>query len=114
VKSTLSQFQPVESRILLLAAFCTILTGCSRPPDFPALEAQGTPLVAAIEKYRDSHGVYPPTLEAAGLTPPQTRFRPWRYDLRPDGSFQIAIGDYGRDGFVLFWTSQNKSWYRDT
>jgi hypothetical protein len=82
-------------------------------PSFASLRRDGDVMVADVEQYRQANGRYPETLAEAGVTPPWSRFGPWRYES--DGaSFRLAIGEYGRDGFVLSFISGGRGWYTDT
>jgi hypothetical protein len=82
-------------------------------PEFPGLEAQGDTLIPAIERYHSEHGVYPQTLEAAGVSTPKTRWGHWQYATLPDGTYQLSVGKYDRHGFTLY-KLPGKDWYRDT
>ncbi len=82
-------------------------------PDFPRLEREGETLIAAIERYHATHGAYPSTLDAAGISAPKTRWGYWRYRMNPDGKYLVSVGEYDRHGFILF-KEQGKDWYRDT
>jgi hypothetical protein len=82
-------------------------------PPFDDLKREGNPVIAEIEQYRQAHGHYPRSLAEAGLEPSPTRYGPWEYES--DGKeFVLSIGDYGRDGFVYFYSSRSRSWYADT
>lgn len=81
-------------------------------PDFPRLEAQGDLIVAALERSHATHGSFPPSLAAAGIHPEKTRWGEWEYRISSDGTFKLRVGDYGRDGFTLWWDHEH-GWYRD-
>lgn len=72
-------------------------------PDFPKLQAKGDLLVAALDRYHTKYGAYPPTLKDAGVAASsKTRWGDWYYT--PNGnSFELTLGDYDWDGFVLSW-----------
>jgi hypothetical protein len=77
------------------------------------LHAQFAP---ALEQYRQRHGEYPPTLEAAGIQTPQTRYGPLRYRTwRTDGgSYEVSFGNYTENGFTSFFNSRQGKWQLDT
>ena len=75
------------------------------------LKAEGKTLVDAVERHKARTGKYPETLEAAGVSAPNTRWGRWRYGS--DGySFFVEIGDYSRYQFLLMWDGDK--WYLDT
>lgn len=86
------------------------------PPGYSASEHQRVEQVVAelapvLDRYRQVHGVYPPTLQAAGIPTPQTaygplRYRTWReYDGLP--IYEVSFGDYDRNGFSAAYSSLN-------
>ena len=84
--------------------------------DAVVLQAQGDRFVEAIEAYRTAHGNYPTTFGDAGITPADTatKFGPWIYmHSGTDPSFEISVGDYGRNNFALWWNSSHPHWYLD-
>jgi hypothetical protein len=96
-----SFFAPIVSYVL------------SPAPDFPMLEAEGDTLRAAVERYHSEHGSYPPTLEAAGVASPKTRWGYWEYSLR-GATYVLRVGNYDKHGFVLFREGVHSAWHRDT
>lgn len=106
------------SAIAAAAAF-----GCmvAMPPGYhPAeqerverLHAQFAP---ALEQYRQRHGEYPPTLEAAGVQTPRTRYGPLRYraSRTDEAYYQISFGNYAENGFTAFFDSRRGKWQLDT
>ena len=78
------------------------------------LHAQFSP---ALERYRQTHGDYPPTLAAAGIATPQTEYGPLQYrrELSREGrpAYVISFGDYVQNGFVTWWDSGAQQWYLD-
>lgn len=78
------------------------------------LHAQFAP---ALERYRQVHGTYPPTLEAAGIATPQTRYGPLEYTpSMKDGAaaYTLGYGDYIRNGFTAFYDSRRGRWDLDS
>ncbi len=73
-----------------------------------------------LEAYRGEHGVYPPTLEAAGISTPQTQYGPLRYHpLRDENgrpAYDLSFGDYDLNGFTASWSNRSGHgrWYLDT
>ena len=96
---------PVRSLIRgqLLGLVALTLFSCSGKPDWNDLETQGNEILRVIDAYHSAHGEYPPALEAAGAHPSKTRWGEWRY-TRSDKVFYLSIGDYGRDGFELYYS----------
>ena len=72
------------------------------------------PIIHQLDEYHRIHGHYPPTLEAAGIIPPQYRCGTFTYILDPDGSCGLSIGDYALDNFSASWNSKSHEWYLDT
>jgi type II secretory pathway pseudopilin PulG len=105
------------------AAAAAVAFGCmvAMPPGYqPAeqerverLHAQFAP---ALEQYRRQHGAYPPTLEAAGIQTPQTRYGPLRYQASRTGEayYEISFGNYTENGFTSFFNSRHGKWQLDT
>jgi hypothetical protein len=79
------------------------------------LEKSGDRLVGALEAWRSANGRYPRDFEEGGLTTLATEFGTWKYYRGEDGqSFEIQLGDYDVDGWVLFWNTRTRSWDKDT
>jgi hypothetical protein len=105
-------------------ASAAIVIGClmAMPPGYSPgerdrverLHAQFAP---ALERYRQTHGDYPATLQAAGIATPQTEYGPLRYHRKRsrEGSpaYEISFGDYGQNGFVTWWDSGTQRWSLD-
>jgi hypothetical protein len=68
-------------------------------------------LAPVLERYRQEHGEYPPTLQAAGIPTPQTLYGPLRYrsGREYDGLpiYEVSFGDYDRNGFAASYSSLN-------
>ena len=59
-------------------------------------------------------GHFPRRLSDTGLSPRDTFYGPWEYQVINGGqSCELANGDYGRYLFVVFWSPGN-GWYIDT
>ncbi|HEX6372152.1 MAG TPA: hypothetical protein VF006_24760 [Longimicrobium sp.] len=106
------------------AASTAVLFACSMamPPGYSRAEqdridrlhAQFAP---ALERYRQTHGDYPPTLEAAGIAIPATEYGPLRYHVHrsKEGTsfYEVSFGDYYDNGFTASFNSERKTWYLD-
>lgn len=108
------------SAVAAAAAF-----GCmvAMPPGYRAAEQERmerlhAQFAPALEQYRQQHGEYPPTLEAAGIQTPRTRYGPLRYTAgrAKDGTayYGLAFGDYNDNGFAAFFDSREGTWSLDT
>ena len=74
----------------------------------------GEPITEQLREYHKKHGVYPPSLDDAGIEALSTFFGPWEYQLRDDGaSCELSNGDYGRYLFIVSWTPGH-GWNVDT
>ena len=79
------------------------------------LESSGDRIVAELEAWRSAHGRYPSNFEEGGIATLDTDFGTWRYLRWEDGqSFELRMGDYNVDGWVLFWNTPRRSWRMDT
>lgn len=82
-------------------------------PDQETLREQGQLLVDALEEVRAVDGVYPAALEQAGLELPASRFG-WTYEAAASPPrFELSVGEYRRDGFVLRYRSDRAQWAED-
>ena len=99
-------------RVRLVAITALALASCSAKPDWDRLEAQGNEIVRTIEAYRAAHGEYPQSLEAANAPPSKAKWGEWRYS-RSGKVFYLSVGDYGRDGFELYY-SPDVGWTRSS
>jgi hypothetical protein len=75
-------------------------------PSREHLRRLGNGMVVQIERYRSIHGRYPESLKAAGLSQPTYHYFGFEYELfkREEGKFfELSIGDYILNGFVLYW-----------
>jgi hypothetical protein len=67
----------------------------------------------ALEQYRQGRGVYPPTLEAAGIGTPMTRFGPLYYyssGSKSEPWYLLSFGDIEMHRFSADWDSRTKRW----
>ena len=89
-----------------------------RPSDvvLSQLRSEGDKIVAQIESYKVKNGGYPDNLSDANIVLPKALYGGWRYNiLRNSGiSFELQIGDYGKDAFTLFYESKDHTWHLDT
>jgi len=76
------------------------------------LQQEGDASIAALKDYLRANGAYPRAL--ATRPPLGKRYGGWQYETREDGkACDLWIGDYGRHGFVLIWSSERSKWYLD-
>ena len=67
------------------------------------LEPEGDRCIEAIERFRQANGRYPASLAEASCSPRADTHGRWQYEVWPDGTtFSLKVGDYERDGFVLY------------
>lgn len=98
--------------IVPLAALDTWL---ERGPDEKELPAEGDSIIAALEAYRREHGRFPATLAEADLAPRWNRYGGWSYAPRDGGrSWSLQVGEYDRDGFVLYRQAGDENWQWDS
>src|SRR5688500_14588765 len=118
-----------QRRLAPVPAVCTAVSVAvvigsmiALPPGYNAAERDRVErlhagFAPALERYRQAHGDYPPTLEAAGIPTPKTEYGPLRYsrERAEDGtpSYSISFGDYMDNGFVTWWDSGSRRWYLD-
>jgi hypothetical protein len=108
------------------AASGVLMIGCmiASPPGYSPAERDRIvrlhqQFAPALERYRQAHGQYPPTLEAAGIPTPQTEYGPLRYRNQRGPArqgtpyYEIGFGDYIQNGFVAWWDSDSRRWYLD-
>jgi hypothetical protein len=85
----------------------------SSPADRATLQKLGQRLVDALETYHRLHGVYPPSLEAAGVGPVNTPAGTFEYRVAQEGKrASIYIGDYAERRFRARWSSEI-GWFLD-
>lgn len=121
---TWSKRRPLITGGLAAASALTVIGSMSlMPPGYSQsererieqLHAQFAP---ALERYRQTHGDYPPTLEAAGIATPLTRYGPLEYEVRreKDGTpvYSVGYGDYITNGFSAWWSSDKRKWFVDS
>jgi hypothetical protein len=79
------------------------------------LETVGDGIIRALEDYRRAHGRFPDGLDDAGIRPEWNRFGGWSYDVHEGGSrWDISVGDYMDDGFVMHRSSDQADWEWDS
>jgi hypothetical protein len=67
----------------------------------------------ALERYRQTHGYYPATLQEAGIQTPVTLYGPLHYygsQSEADAWYLISFGDIERDRFSADWDSRTGRW----
>lgn len=119
-----SRRRPLITGGLAAASALTVITSMAMmPPGYSQSERERIEqlharFAPALERYRQAHGDYPPTLEAAGIPTPQTRYGPLEYHVRrqKDGTpaYSVGYGDYITNGFSAWWSSDTKSWFVDS
>jgi hypothetical protein len=66
-----------------------------------------------LERYRQTHGYYPATLEEAGIATPVTLYGPLHYygsQSEADAWYLISFGDIETDRFSADWDSRSGRW----
>jgi hypothetical protein len=105
----------VWASLILAASLCAVLLRSARRGPDEEMRLQGDRLLVVMQEHVRKHGV-PKSLEEAGVTPPVSELGEWRYMSGswwdPD-YWAIMIGDYNRDGFVYYWSSQTERWHVD-
>jgi type II secretory pathway pseudopilin PulG len=89
----------------LIAVACSPSTSAA---DVENAKSAGQPIIQRLADYKSAHGRYPDTFQEAGITPAITDFGAFEYERHvseDDEYFIVRVGDYGRNGFVLFWNS---------
>lgn len=81
-------------------------------PSVAALQRRGAAIAASVERFRVEHGRLPSTLEECGLSDLQTRCGPWQY-RHDEARFKVSVGEYGQDGFALYYSSDTGDWHMD-
>lgn len=85
----------------------------SSSADSITLQELGQRAVDALEAYRRTHGVFPPSLEAAGIEPVSTPAGTFEYRVVQDGKrASIYLGDYSQRRFRARWSSEI-GWFLD-
>jgi len=75
--------------------------------------AAGDLIIRELETYKQRHGSYPRSLEAAAILNRETPLGTFGYELRDPGReeyFVLSVGSYATHGFTLFWNSDAKQW----
>lgn len=105
------------NRHIYFAIVSLLVFGCSGPPtdeEFNSLKTNATPIVEQLEAYKRVHKEYPSDVAKVGIELPDAAYGGWKYRTRENNSvFALSLGDYGRNGFVLFWDSKHGVWYLD-
>jgi len=101
----------IHKRTLSLILIGVAIVGCSSPYHY----TNGVkPVIKQLEAYKANNGVYPSDLATAGITLPEAGYGGWKYaSLDNNTRFSLSIGDYGRNGFVLYWDSIYGNWTMD-
>jgi hypothetical protein len=113
--------RPATATAIVSAA---VVMGClmAIPPGYhpseqKRVERLHAAFAPALERYRQTHGDYPPTLEAAGIATPQTEYGPLHYNthISTEGTlyYEVSFGDYYDNGFTASFSSDRGEWYLD-
>lgn len=87
---------------------------CFLAPSQTDLTQIGQPISDALVSFHAQNGAYPKSLSDLDIGTPTTFYGDWRYTVSDDQqSCTLAIGDYGRYLFEVWWTPEN-GWYTDT
>lgn len=90
-----------------LATLC-LSAAYQGPIPIDDLKKEGTVLVEILEEHRREHGMYPADLPQLSGPQRSDDFGGWSY-RRLGLSYQLGVGDYGHDGFVLYF-SPERGW----
>jgi hypothetical protein len=105
-----------------LAAMCVLMAlaapGLQGEPysqrEADRIEAARLRFAPALEKYRQAHGEYPPTPEAAGVTMPRTPYggRLYYFAATSNGvpTYHLAYGNNEIHGFEALWSTGTGTW----
>ncbi|MHA3773365.1 hypothetical protein ACXR0O_17670 [Verrucomicrobiota bacterium sgz303538] len=107
-----------QSKLVGIALGCALLIGLvaffvygATAPSASDLKNLGDPIVIQLKAYRTQHGRFPSSLEEAGIQSPNTRYGHFYYTpVPPDDSFILSVGDYERDGIMVFRQSGADEW----
>jgi hypothetical protein len=94
--------------LVSVALFAAACTGSHSTADIEDAKSAGNPVVQGIVDYKATHGRYPASFQEAGITPAKTKFGAFQYEhhvAANDEYFVVRVGDYSKNGFVLFWNS---------
>lgn len=72
----------------------------------------GMPLIDAIEKYKQSHGTFPKSLEAAGIHRPFTDHGYFAYAAKDGLAYWLSLYLGKNDGY-LRWNDHDRRWVTD-
>jgi hypothetical protein len=97
--------------LLVIALAAVEYHAGSFPGEIDRLQSRGKTMVQQLESFRAERGVYPSSLDEAGVVKTSTRFGNWEYQSFTNG-FRLTLGDYSH-AFILGYDSSN-GWWRDT
>lgn len=101
--------------IILLASILSVELVLPPRCSSSSVAEDAAPIIRQLVEYHRIHGHYPPTLEAAGIIPPQFRCGTFTYTPDSDGSsYALYIGDYSLDNFCASWDSKSQEWFTDS
>lgn len=103
--------------VLVVIACMVAMPPAYHPAEQQRIDRLHQQFAPALERYRQTHGDYPPTLEAAGIATPRTEYGPLRYHPHRSKEgvifYEISFGDYYQNGFTASFRSDRKTWYLD-
>ena len=76
--------------------------------------ARGHAIASAVEAFEADRGRLPTTLAEVEVANPLTRYGRWRLSAKDEGSgYHLVFGDYGRDGFEIWYDSAERDFTVD-
>ncbi|MCC6407045.1 MAG: hypothetical protein IT453_07760 [Planctomycetes bacterium] len=79
------------------------------------MKADGDRIRALVESERARIGRVPATIDTRSDCPFIIRRGGWVYATIDGGTvYELSVGDYFRDGLVLYWQSDSPEWIVDT
>ena len=90
---------------------CAICVYLNAGPELKDLEKNGNDIIECLEQYWRTHNHYPSSLSDAHCGVPWNRFAEWIYAPgKNELSFELSVGVYENDGFVLSWNGGQWKW----
>jgi hypothetical protein len=111
----------VTGTLALSSAIIVVISLVSAAPGYSAkeqarIDQMHQAFAPALERHRQAHGEYPPTLQAVGVTPPRTKYGPLDYHAgrTEEGApyYWLGFGEPQMHGFAASWDSRSREWTR--
>ena len=100
--------------VALFIVYVVLFTGPPSTTEMNKLIAEGDEIVEKLKQYHASHDRYPSSLAEAGIQSPKSAYGSWEYIVESDGTrFFLAIGDYEKHLFRIWWEFEANDWYID-